>query len=109
MKTVRNSVVKQILHALSFDSKKHSGIYEVAISIPTITPALIDEKSATQKNIDLIVKKETRTEAECERYSGKTLHFTVLQEDEVEELNMHGVCSLTLIFRQFKSAILAFP
>lgn len=66
-------------------------------------------KNQLLKNIDLIVKKETSTEAECERYSGKTLHFTVLQEDEVEELNMYGVCSLMLIFRQFKSAILAFP
>lgn len=109
MKTVRNSVVKQILHAISFDLRKHAGIYEVAMFIPTITPVLIDEKSATQKNIDLIVKKETNAEAECERYSGKTFHFTVLREDEVEELNMYGVCSLMLIFRQFKSAISAFP
>lgn len=40
LKTVRNPVVKQILRAIAFDSQKHAGIYNAAVSITTITPAL---------------------------------------------------------------------
>jgi len=44
LKTVRNPVVKQVLHAIAFDSQKHAGIYEAAMSISTVTPALTDEE-----------------------------------------------------------------
>jgi ribonucleotide reductase beta subunit family protein with ferritin-like domain len=42
--TVRNPVVKQVLQSIAFDSKKHAGIYNAAMSISQITPALTDEE-----------------------------------------------------------------
>ncbi len=44
LKTIRNPVVKQVLQAIAFDSQKHAGIYEAAIAISTVTPALTDEE-----------------------------------------------------------------
>lgn len=44
LKTVRNPVVKQVLHAIAFDSQKHAGIYNAAISITKVTPALTDKE-----------------------------------------------------------------
>jgi ribonucleotide reductase beta subunit family protein with ferritin-like domain len=54
LKTVRNPVVKQVLHAIAFDSKKHAGIYEAAIAISTVTPALTDEE---YRKLEEITKK----------------------------------------------------
>lgn len=44
LKTVRNPVVKQVLRAIAFDSQKHAGIYNAAISLTTVTPALTDKE-----------------------------------------------------------------
>lgn len=44
LKTVRNPVVKQVLRAIAFDSQKHAGIYNAAMSITRITPALTDKE-----------------------------------------------------------------
>lgn len=44
LRNVRNPVVKQVLRAIAFDSQKHAGIYNAAISITTVTPALTDEE-----------------------------------------------------------------
>ncbi len=44
LKTVRNPIVKQVLRAIAFDSQKHAGIYNAAISISTVTPALTDKE-----------------------------------------------------------------
>ncbi|MFP3984492.1 MAG: ferritin-like domain-containing protein [Candidatus Bathyarchaeia archaeon] len=44
LKTVRNPIVKQVLRAIAFDSQKHAGIYNAAISIATVTPALTDKE-----------------------------------------------------------------
>ena len=44
LKTVRNPVVKQVLRAIAFDSQKHAGIYNAAMSITKITPALTDKE-----------------------------------------------------------------
>lgn len=44
LKTVRNPLVKQVLRAIAFDSQKHAGIYNAAISITTVTPALTDKE-----------------------------------------------------------------
>ncbi len=44
LKTVRNPVVKQVLQAIAYDSQKHAGIYEAAMSISTVTPALTYEE-----------------------------------------------------------------
>lgn len=44
LKSIRNPVVKQVLHAIAFDSRKHAGIYEAAMSISTVTPALTDKE-----------------------------------------------------------------
>ncbi len=51
LKDVRNPVVKQVLRAIAFDSQKHAGIYNAAISISRITPALTDEEYRKIKNI----------------------------------------------------------
>ncbi len=56
LKTVRNPIVKQVLRAIAFDSQKHAGIYNAAISICKITPALTDKefrelKKVTEKHI----------------------------------------------------------
>jgi rubrerythrin len=56
LKTVRNPIVKQVLRAISFDSQKHAGIYNAAIAISTVTPALTDAeyreiKKVTEKHI----------------------------------------------------------
>ena len=44
LRTVRNPVVKQVLSAIAFDSQKHAGIYNAAMSITTVTPALTDKE-----------------------------------------------------------------
>jgi len=44
LRTVRNPIVKQVLRAIAFDSQKHAGIYNAAISITKITPALTDKE-----------------------------------------------------------------
>lgn len=44
LKNVRNPIVKQVLRAIAFDSQKHAGIYNAAISITTVTPALTDKE-----------------------------------------------------------------
>jgi ribonucleotide reductase beta subunit family protein with ferritin-like domain len=56
LKTVRNPVVKQVLRAIAFDSQKHAGIYNAAMAITKITPALTDKeyreiKKITEKHI----------------------------------------------------------
>jgi basic membrane lipoprotein Med (substrate-binding protein (PBP1-ABC) superfamily) len=56
LKTVRNPIVKQVLRAIAFDSQKHAGIYNAAIAISTVTPALTDAeyreiKKVTEKHI----------------------------------------------------------
>ena len=56
LKTVRNPIVKQVLRAIAFDSQKHAGIYNAAITISTVTPALTDAeyreiKKVTEKHI----------------------------------------------------------
>ncbi|UCH31414.1 MAG: ferritin-like domain-containing protein [Candidatus Bathyarchaeota archaeon] len=57
LKTVRNPVVKQVLRAIAFDSQKHAGIYNAAMAITEITPALTDKeyqeiKKITEKHIE---------------------------------------------------------
>ena len=42
LKKVRNPVVKQVLRAIAFDSQKHAGIYNAAIALARVTPALTD-------------------------------------------------------------------
>lgn len=54
LKTVRNPIVKQVLRAIAFDSQKHAGIYNAAISIATITPALTDKE---YKEIEKVTEK----------------------------------------------------
>jgi len=44
LKSVRNPIVKQVLRAIAFDSQKHAGIYNAAISITQVTPALTDKE-----------------------------------------------------------------
>jgi len=44
LKNVRNPIVKQVLHAIAFDSQKHAGIYNAAISLTKVTPALTDKE-----------------------------------------------------------------
>ncbi len=44
LKTVRNPVVKQVLKAIALDSQKHAGIYNAAMSISAVTPALTDKE-----------------------------------------------------------------
>ncbi|UCE95484.1 MAG: ferritin-like domain-containing protein [Candidatus Bathyarchaeota archaeon] len=44
LKNVRSPVVKQVLRAIAFDSQKHAGIYNAAMSIVKITPALTDQE-----------------------------------------------------------------
>jgi len=51
LKAIRNPVVKQVLHAIAFDSQKHAGIYEAAVAISTVTPALTDEEYRKLKEI----------------------------------------------------------
>jgi len=51
LKTVRNPVVKQVLSAIALDSQKHAGIYNAAMSISAVTPALTDEEYRELENI----------------------------------------------------------
>jgi ribonucleotide reductase beta subunit family protein with ferritin-like domain len=44
LKNVRNPIVRQVLHAIAFDSQKHAGIYNAAISLTKVTPALTDKE-----------------------------------------------------------------
>lgn len=59
LKTIRNPVVKQVLQAIAFDSQKHAGIYEAAIAISTVTPALTDEE---YRKLEDITKKHIADE-----------------------------------------------
>ena len=57
LKTIRNPVAKQVLRAIAFDSQKHAGIYNAAISLFSVTPALTDEeftrlKETTERHIE---------------------------------------------------------
>ncbi len=56
LKNVKNPIVKQVLRAIAFDSQKHAGIYNAAISITAVTPALTDKEyreieKVTEKHI----------------------------------------------------------
>ena len=51
LKNVRNPIVKQVLRAIAFDSQKHAGIYNAAISITKVTPALTDKEFGELKNV----------------------------------------------------------
>ncbi|UCD96560.1 MAG: ferritin-like domain-containing protein [Candidatus Bathyarchaeota archaeon] len=56
LKTIRNPVAKQVLRAIAFDSQKHAGIYNAAIALSSVTPALTDEeyrrlKETTERHI----------------------------------------------------------
>jgi len=51
LKNVRNPIVKQVLRAIAFDSQKHAGIYNAAISISQVTPALTDKEYRELKKI----------------------------------------------------------
>lgn len=51
LKNVKNPVVKQVLRAIAFDSKKHADMYNAALSIKTVTPALTDEEYRALKEI----------------------------------------------------------
>lgn len=57
LKTIRNPVAKQVLRAIAFDSQKHAGIYNTAIALSSVTPALTDEeftrlKETTERHIE---------------------------------------------------------
>ena len=57
LKTIRNPVAKQVLRAIAFDSQKHAGIYNAAIALFSVTPALTDEeftrlKEMTERHIE---------------------------------------------------------
>ena len=57
LKTIRNPVAKQVLRAIAFDSQKHAGIYNPAIALSSVTPALTDEeftklKETTERHIE---------------------------------------------------------
>jgi rubrerythrin len=51
LKNVKNPIVKQVLRAIAFDSQKHAGIYDAAISITTVTPALTDKEYREIKGV----------------------------------------------------------
>ncbi len=51
LRTVRNPIVKQVLRAIAFDSQKHAGIYNAAMSITKVTPALTDKEYRELKEI----------------------------------------------------------
>jgi rubrerythrin len=51
LRTVRNPVVKQVLRAIAFDSQKHAGIYNAALELAKVTPALTDEEYRELKRI----------------------------------------------------------
>jgi ribonucleotide reductase beta subunit family protein with ferritin-like domain len=51
LRAVKNPIVKEVLRAIAFDSQKHAGIYNAALSITTITPALTDKEYRELKNI----------------------------------------------------------
>lgn len=59
LKTVRNPVVKQVLRAIAFDSQKHAGIYNAAMSITTVTPALTDRE---YRDLEKITAKHIKDE-----------------------------------------------
>ncbi len=59
LKTVRNPVVKQVLRAIAFDSQKHAGIYNAAMSITTVTPALTDKE---YRDLERIAAKHIKDE-----------------------------------------------
>jgi ribonucleotide reductase beta subunit family protein with ferritin-like domain len=44
LKNIKNPIVKQVLRAIAFDSQKHAGIYNAAITITAVTPALTDKE-----------------------------------------------------------------
>lgn len=57
LKTIRNPVAKQVLRGIAFDSQKHAGIYNAAIALFSVTPALTDEeftrlKETTERHIE---------------------------------------------------------
>ena len=62
LKSVRNPVVKQVLRAIAFDSQKHAGIYNAAISVREVTPALTD---AEYRELQEITKKHVKDEEEA--------------------------------------------
>ena len=51
LRTVKNPIVKEVLRAIAFDSQKHAGIYNAALSITTVTPALTDKEYRELKGI----------------------------------------------------------
>jgi len=44
LKTVRNPLVREVLRAIAFNSQKHAGIYNAALSITTVNSALTDRE-----------------------------------------------------------------
>ncbi len=57
LKTIRNPVAKQVLRGIAFDSQKHAGIYNAAIALFSVTPALTNEeftrlKETTERHIE---------------------------------------------------------
>jgi ribonucleotide reductase beta subunit family protein with ferritin-like domain len=51
LRNVKNPIVKEVLRAIAFDSQKHAGIYNAAVAITTITPALTDKEYRELKAI----------------------------------------------------------
>lgn len=51
LRTVKNPIVKEVLRAIAFDSQKHAGIYNAALAITTVTPALTDQEYRELKGI----------------------------------------------------------
>ncbi len=62
LKNIRNPIVKQVLRAIAFDSQKHAGIYNAAMTITSITPALTDKE---YKELETIAEKHIADEEEA--------------------------------------------
>lgn len=70
LKNVRNPIVKEVLRAIAFDSQKHAGIYNAAISITTVTPALTDKE---YRELEKIAEKHIADEEKAISALDKTM------------------------------------
>jgi rubrerythrin len=94
LKTVRNPIVKQVLRAIAFDSQKHAGIYNAAMSLTKVTPALTDKeyqelKKVTAKHINDEVKAIAALEDFLPKIKDKKIAF--LLESIVADERKHHI------------------
>ena len=106
LKTIRNPIAKQVLRAIAFDSQKHAGIYNAAIALSSVTPALTDEeyrrlKETTERHIQDEEKAITTLDTFMKGVKDEKIRF-LLESIEADERKHHQLLTkiMDLIVRR---------